>query len=141
MAEADLDTLRRVYEAFAGPDGMTGMLPFADPNIEYVNPDHAIDAGTRWGHDGIRQVERSLNGAFAEYTHELHELIDAGDKVLAHTTFRACGRDSGVWVEVPEQHVWTLRDGKVVRLEWFHDAAAARRAAGLGHSRSRSRVD
>jgi ketosteroid isomerase-like protein len=64
-------------------------------------------------------------------TMELHELIDAGDRVLALTTFHACGRDSGVELQVPEQHVWSFRGDKIVRLEWFHDEAAARRTAGL----------
>ena len=141
LAEEDLDKLREAYRALAGPEGMAALLPFMDPDIEYVNPDNAIDSGTRLGHDGMRQVVRSLDGAFAEYTHELHELVDAGDKVLAYTTFKACGRDSGAWVEVPEQHVWTLRDGKIVRLEWYHDEAAARRAAGLSATSARRRVD
>jgi ketosteroid isomerase-like protein len=51
--------------------------------------------------------------------------------VLAYVTFRARGRDSGVLLETPEQHVWTVRDGKVVRIEWFHDEPAAKLAAGL----------
>ena len=45
--------------------------------------------------------------------------------------FRARGRDSGALVDKPEQHVWTLNAGKIVRFEWFHDEVAARRAAGL----------
>jgi ketosteroid isomerase-like protein len=139
VADGNLDTVREVYRAWNGPGGMADSLHLFHEEVEYVNPDNAIDAGTRHGHDGIRQVVRSLDGAFAEHTHELHELIEAGDKVLAHTTFKACGRDSGAWVEVPEQHVWMLRDGKIVRLAWFHDEGAARRAAGLSRTGARPR--
>jgi ketosteroid isomerase-like protein len=63
---------------------------------------------------------------------EPYETIEAvDDQLLVLTIFRACGRDSGVELEVPEQHLWAFRDGKVVRLAWFHDERAARRAAGL----------
>jgi ketosteroid isomerase-like protein len=34
-------------------------------------------------------------------------------------------------LEKYEPHVWTLRDGKVVRFEWFNDRDEAERAAGL----------
>jgi uncharacterized protein len=135
--DENLDTVREVYRAWGGPGGLADSLHLFHEDVEYVNPENAIDAGTRWGHEGIQQVTRSLESAFSEYVHVLHELVEAGDKVLAHTTFKARGRDSGAWVEVPEQHVWTLRDGKIVRLAWFHDEVAARRAAGL----SRTRVD
>ena len=27
--------------------------------------------------------------------------------------------------KIPEQHLWTIRDGKVLRLQWFHDADEA----------------
>ena len=79
----------------------------------------------------MRQVAHSLNTAFSEFSWEVHDLTTSGDKVFALTTFKARGRDSGALVEVPEQHVWTLRDGKVARLAWFHDERKARKVAGL----------
>ncbi len=46
--------------------------------------------------------------------------------MLWHTIFHARGH-SGAAIDVPEQHLWTLRDGKILRLQWFHNAE--RRAA------------
>ena len=57
-------------------------------------------------------------------THVLGEVDDLGRRLLWHTIFRARGH-SGAQVEVPEQHLWTLRDGKILRLQWFHDPAEA----------------
>jgi ketosteroid isomerase-like protein len=60
------------------------------------------------------------------------ELIDAGpDKVLIHqrTDFR--GRESGVEIEFEYWIVTTIRDGKIVRGQWFVDRAEALEAAGL----------
>jgi uncharacterized protein len=131
MSEADLETVRRVYEIWNGPEGMRAALPLMDPDIEYVNPESAIESGLRRGHAGMVEVLDAVEGSFVDYVHDLERLVDAGDKVLAYVTFRARGRDSGAQVEKPEQHVWTVRGGKVVRFEWFHDEPAARVAAGL----------
>ena len=131
MSQADLDTVRRIYELWNGPDGMTAALALFDPEVEYVNPESAIEPGVRRGHAGMVEVLDAVDGSFADYVHELEQLVDAGDKVMAYVTFRARGRDSGAVVEKPEQHVWTLRDGRVVRFEWFHDEPAAKLAAGL----------
>jgi ketosteroid isomerase-like protein len=60
----------------------------------------------------------------------LGEVEDLGDdRVLWYTIFSACGRDSGAQIEIEEQHLWTLRDGKILRIQWFHDADEARQAA------------
>jgi uncharacterized protein len=131
MSKADIETVQRIYELWNGPEGMGAALPLFDSEFEYVNPESAIEPGTRRGHSGLVEVLAALDGSFSEYVHELERLVDAGDKVLAHVIFRVRGRDSGAVAEKPEQHVWTLRDGKVVRLEWFHDERAARLAAGV----------
>jgi ketosteroid isomerase-like protein len=73
----------------------------------------------------------NLSDSFESWVHIPGEIIDAGDKVLVITTFRARGRGSSVDLDKYEPHVWTLRDGKVVRFEWFNDRDEAERAAGL----------
>src|SRR5688572_14012746 len=127
MPEDNLETVRQVYRFWA--DGMDNpdSLTLYHPDVEYMNFEGAIEPGTRWGHDGIRQVVRALDAAFSEFTYEIHDLTTVGDKVFALTTFTARGRDSGALVEIPEQHVWTLREGKVVRFAWFHDERKAKK--------------
>jgi ketosteroid isomerase-like protein len=73
-----------------------------------------------------------MSDAFETFAHEPLEIAEIGPKVLAHVTFSARGRDSGVELSVAEQHVWTFEGGRVVKFQWFHDEAAARSAAGLG---------
>ena len=43
----------------------------------------------------------------------------------------AGARGSGAMVDTKGAHLWTLRDGKVIRLEVFADGARALAAAGL----------
>jgi ketosteroid isomerase-like protein len=123
--------LARMYEAWDAQD-LAGVLELLDPEFEWVNPSYAVHPGIRRGHDGMEKVMENLNDSFELQTRVLGEVEEPGqDKVLWHTIFRARGRDSGAQIEVEEQHLWTLRDGKILRIQWFHDAEEARRAAGL----------
>jgi ketosteroid isomerase-like protein len=131
VLRTNLETVEQIYEAWNDEEGILTRLQLFDADVEYVNPESAIEPGTHRGHSGLVRALESIEAAFGDYVHEPEQLIDAGDKVLALVQFRARGRDSGAQVEIPEQHVWTLRDGKVVRFEWFHDEATARSAAGL----------
>ena len=63
----------------------------------------------------------------------------SASRVLWHTIFHARGH-SGAAIHVPEQHLWTVRDGKILRLQWFHDADEARRAADCGSTEERWRT-
>jgi ketosteroid isomerase-like protein len=120
--------LRRLYEVWDAQDG-EAVIAMLDPEFEWVNPVYAVDPGIRRGHDGFRKVMENLDTSFCEQHRVIEGLVDLGDRVLAHTIFQAEGRDSGAKIDIPEQHLWTMRDGKVLRIEWFHDAAEAERAA------------
>ncbi len=134
--------IKRLYEVWNGPDGMLAALPMFGAGVEFVNPESAIEPGTRHGYDGMIEGLQAIDEAFLDYVHEPERLLDAGDdKVLAYVTFRARGRDSGALVDKSEQHVWTLHEGKIARFEWFHDETAALRAAGLQRDTSAPGVD
>ena len=50
---------------------------------------------------------------------EPHDLIDAGDKVVASVRLVGVCRQSGVETTANAAHVWTFRGGKIVRLTVF----------------------
>jgi ketosteroid isomerase-like protein len=127
----NIDVVRRLYEAWNGPDPIEDVIPLLDPAFEWVNPSYAVDGGTRHGHGGWRHANRNIAAVLEAYHHEVGELYEADDKVVSLTTFVAQSRAGGVKYEKSEPQVWTLRDGKVVRLEWFHDQDEALRAAGV----------
>jgi ketosteroid isomerase-like protein len=129
MSEENVEIIRRIYEAWEGRD--RGALEFLSDELEYVNPPYAVHSGTRHGKEGWMAVVENLSDSFESWVHVPGEFVDAGDKVLVITTFRARGRGSSVDLDKYEPHVWTLRDGKVVRFEWFNDRDEAERAAGL----------
>jgi ketosteroid isomerase-like protein len=73
----------------------------------------------------------NLRGSFESYRHDPEEILDRGDHVIVRSTFSARGRGSGVEVERPRVHAWTLRNGEAVRVQWFNTVAEALEAVGL----------
>jgi ketosteroid isomerase-like protein len=130
MSQENVEIVRDAYEAWNSRDKYR-LLNYVSEDFEFVNPDYAIESGTRRGRRGLAQALESFGAVFPEYAHEPHDLIDAGDNVLALVTFRARGHQGGVELHTDEQHLWTLGGGEVVRLEWFHDREAALEAAKL----------
>ena len=60
------------------------------------------------------------------------EIIDAPDgRVLLLTRQSGRGRESGVPIVIHFFQLWTIRDGKVRRIEYFRHRADALEAAGL----------
>ena len=131
MSRQNVEIVRRIYDAW-GAGGVRGeVLEYMSEQLEYVNPPYAVHAGTRHGLEGWLAVAENLDESFESWSHVLGEIVDADDKVLAITTFHARGRGSSVDLEKYEPHVWTLRDGEVVRFQWFNEREEAEEAAGL----------
>jgi ketosteroid isomerase-like protein len=131
MSRENVEVVRALYEAWNGPNGREAALAFLSDDFEYVNPDYAVEPGTRHGHAGWSQAMNSLDAAFHRSEHKVGEAMDLGDRVLCFTTFVARTSDDSVALRQAEPHLWTVRNGKVVRLQWFHDRAEALKAAGL----------
>ena len=63
-----------------------------------------------------------------------------GDQVAVLVRFRARGRGSGAEVEGHESALFTFRDGKVVRYEWFHGETGAFEALGARNEGNLHRI-
>jgi ketosteroid isomerase-like protein len=63
---------------------------------------------------------------------EAEDFVASGDFVVVLTRYTGRGKESGVSVDTQGAHVWTLRGGKVIRLEVFSSRAKALATAGLG---------
>jgi ketosteroid isomerase-like protein len=57
--------------------------------------------------------------AFDDFTIELLEVEEIGAHVMAVMRQRGRGKLSGAEVDHPFAHVWTLRDGRAIRLQSF----------------------
>lgn len=59
---------------------------------------------------------------------ELDELVQRGDRILALMRWRGRGKESGVQMEATGAHLWTFRDGLIVRFDVYRDRNDARAA-------------
>ena len=134
MSEENVAIVRRIYEAVERGDA-DAVLTLYDPEVEWVfarSPFRRMFKQDVYrGYDGLRSfVRERYEEAWVEIEDELSELIDAGDHVISVISTRGRGRASGAEVERVHAGVWTMRDGRVVRVEWM-DRDEALEAAGL----------
>lgn len=131
MADENVETIRRGFEAY-NRDGVEALLAFLDPEFEAVTaPELTVEPDTYRGHEGIRRYFESFYEVMEDIRFEPQELIDAGDQVVVLVRLRARGKDTGIEAEQSLFQVWTVRDGRAVRLETFAERSEALRAAGL----------
>jgi ketosteroid isomerase-like protein len=121
MSDENVRIVRRVYDSLDDPDDSVRAL--WHPDVEFdVSRDvwgAVVGGGHYRGVEGVRQWMRDLYSAWEHMDIDCEELIDAGDRVVAVISVRARGRSSGIEVEYHPAGIWTLRDGRVVRVVWF----------------------
>jgi ketosteroid isomerase-like protein len=130
VSQENVDVIRRIYAVWAkeGSPVPSGLL---DSQIEWVNPPDAIERGTRSGVDAFATAVGAVSDTFAGVGVDIDEMLDVGDRVVVLATLHGRGRGSGAEVERRQGYVWTLRDGKAIRFEWFNSPDDAARAAGV----------
>jgi ketosteroid isomerase-like protein len=132
MPDDNVEIVRASWEAWSRGD-MGALFDFYDPAVEWdMTHSYVPDMGLFHGHDGIREFFRAWRAFFAEYHAEPEEFIDAGDSVIVRVRQRGRGRASTVDVELPAYwQVYTLREGRAVRVAIYREEGDARAAAGL----------
>jgi ketosteroid isomerase-like protein len=126
MPQQNVELVRRIYSAGLfdrDPDRI--VHEFAAPDIEYINPPEAVEPGIRRGRGQVAQALRNSREVFESARHEVRELFDCGDAVVAAVRFCTRSRGSGAELVQDEAHTWTFRDGRIVRFEWGRDLGAA----------------
>jgi len=104
-----------------------------DSEIEYVNPEGAIEPGTRRGREAVVRAMKSVLDGWEAWEMEPEEMAAQGDRVAVVVSYSARGRASGLDVAGRESALWTVRDGKIVRYEWFHSPEDAQKALQTGN--------
>ena len=103
-------------------------LTYADPAIVW-NP---IEELPTQGHDAVRASLARWKAEWDDYKVMPEEFVDRGDCVVVTVRLRGRGRGSGVEIDARFYDVYTLRGGKIVRMEQFTERSQALEAAELG---------
>ena len=129
MSQANVEIVRHLYESGMFDRDPDELLQLATPDIEYVNPPYAVEPGVRRGPAAVGKAMRKFAEPWDTARHELLELYDCGDVVVADVNWYVRGRGGEKELVNREAHSWTLRDGKIARFEWGQDLATALNAA------------
>jgi ketosteroid isomerase-like protein len=129
MSQRSLETVRRLYEAMNARDPARA-VPLAHPDAEWI-PDSRVAEGAIRGRDNIVRFFMDRAEMFEELRVEVERCWEKDDRVLAFVRVAGRGQASGAEFDIRIGHVWTLRDGLLVRGEGFGDRREALKAAGI----------
>jgi ketosteroid isomerase-like protein len=123
---SDREKLEVLYAEWA--QGDYSRSDIFDPEMEMesiglAEPMHAES------YEEFVDLMRGWLGAWGKpLTIEADEMIESGDRILVLVRWKGHGKESGVAMEAPGAHLWTFRDGLVVRYQVFRDRDEARAA-------------
>ncbi len=124
MSEEAVAVVRAIHEDWlAGGRGEQWM----SGQIEYVNPDYALESGVIRGPESFDRVRE----VWEDFRFEPERYIDGQDGRVV-VIGRAHGSSmSGIALQDTLAYVWTIQDGLAVRFQWFRDTGEALVAAGV----------
>jgi ketosteroid isomerase-like protein len=124
LARRGLDALNRV--------GVGAIIDLCDPQIEWIAiPGFMPDSEDFHGHSGVRAWFDKVGESFSAMHWEAEEITSAGERLLVALKLTATGRASGIEGEFRVFQVWTIRNGKLVRLESYLTRRVALEALGV----------
>jgi len=129
MSEENVAVVRRGLERFM----KTGEVLEETFDVESLEVhDHDILDGRDYrGAEGFMEWLEDWSAAWEEWSLDPEEYIDAGERVIVVAKMHARGRGSGVEVDRQDALLYELRDGLIVRIDYFNNRSEALTAAGL----------
>jgi ketosteroid isomerase-like protein len=107
------------------------VAPLFHADFETVPPGVPGTESVFTGLDGLREAWLGWTEPWLTYRTEIKQAIDAGERVLLLTRDYGCGEGGTEEVGVDGSAVWTVREGRIARAEFFAHRADAFEAAGV----------
>jgi ketosteroid isomerase-like protein len=126
----NVETVQRIYEAWAGGDFRAGADALDEHVVFVVRPEFP-EFGVFSGPAGVETYMRRLLEQWERLTLEAKHIQTVGDTLLAHVVQHGKGRASGIEGDDRYFMLFTFRGGKIVRIETVMDEAEALEAVGL----------
>jgi ketosteroid isomerase-like protein len=130
MNLSPLQAVRLFYRSLA-PGHRIDLMELLDPHVVLEVPE---------GFPGGRRTYEGLKAYLEDFLYIFYgsfdldtapsEFLDAGENIVALGRHQGRALSTGVVVDIPFAHVWTVRDGRLVRCRMFTDTACLCQAAG-----------
>jgi ketosteroid isomerase-like protein len=134
VSEEDVALARRSIDLFIEGDRDAAWSLWSEDCVGYPPADWP-EPGPYNGREALRDAFNSWNVAFGEEwtSHMTVEgVTDLGEgRVLLEMGFETSGVESGLPVDQKLATIFTVRDGKLVRADYFMNHEEARKAAGI----------
>jgi ketosteroid isomerase-like protein len=131
MSEENVALVQSAYAAFNLGD-FDAAMELLDPEIEWQLPPNIPDTGTL---HGLPEVRVGLGGfleSWESFRADVKEVIEAGDRVVVLVRFSG---QSNVGMQLEgagvDGHLWTIRDGRAIRVQMFSGTDDALDAVGI----------
>ena len=116
MTDPAGEPLRTFANAISRGD-VAAALEVCHPEVEFLSV-LAVSGRAYVGHAGIRQYFQDVASAWAEWRVEVHRVEPLADgRVTIEMTMHFRGRESGAMLSEETAHIWTLREGLLLRNE------------------------
>ncbi|QJI29011.1 SnoaL-like domain-containing protein [Pseudomonas sp. ADAK18] len=128
-SSAQIDVIQRMYNAKGDMDVIRAVI------AQDAVWDIAVGfpkGGVYSGFDNIINDFFSFFGDFSEFWAEGDEFFEVGDHVIALGRYHGVTKDGGNQVTSRFVHIYTLRDGQIIRLQQTTDTLLIARALGRG---------
>ncbi len=120
MTAGNAELLERGYAALQRGD-LDAMLEMIDPEVEIRDRPEAPDAGVYHGREGVLYALGLNDDAFESFELAPERFVETKTHVVVILILRVRGRESGIPVEERIAHLWTLREGRAIRLQVYTD--------------------
>ena|SRR5215218_114762 len=142
MSQENVETVRGVFALAARFSGVlsagevdryltdAALREYFDPEIEWVPvPQSLLATSSYTGYAGVRRFWTDFLSAWDEYVLKPVDFVDCGDQVAM--IMRMTARTQELRLDELWSSLFTLRDGKIVRVQGFTNREGALEAARL----------
>jgi ketosteroid isomerase-like protein len=132
MSEENIDILRRWFEATNRRDFAAVLDAYAEDVVLVV--DESVlptNGGTFCGREDVGDWFADWFRSFAEYQFDIEEALSVDERVFMVVHHHGRGRASGVALDWSLAYAFTIRGGKIARMELYPSRAEALAAVGL----------
>lgn len=136
MPQENVEIVRRVNAAINSGD-TERVLTLLHPDFETaVGPELSPEPDAYRGHDGVRRYFDSFREAMDEIRFEPAGFLEADGSVVVALRLTAKGRSTGIAVEQRLGQVWTIDDGRAIRVQNYVSYREALEAAKTAVARA-----
>jgi uncharacterized protein len=137
MSQENVEVVRRGIEAWnsffrEGTDPIPHLREFCDPDVTLEFSRRLVDAEIYRGYEGARRFLEQLREPWGDFRIEPEKFLDARDKVVVFSRVVGHAKQGRISIDSRVAHMCTVRNGKLIQIEYFgDDRAACLEAAGL----------